>query len=136
MYTNTNIESTLAAPAHVAYIIGKYCNESKNRIKYVVLGLFSGSRVLGGAEGVARLKLFKQSVFFQRPFPVLCFLFFFSAPNTTALLFSSVERGEIRCHHFNIKVPRLEKHVYFSPSFAHGHMPQSLDSCCFNKAAY
>lgn len=53
----------------------------------------------GEAEGAARLKLFKQSVFFQRPFPVLCF---FSPPNTTALLFSSAERGKIRCHHLNI----------------------------------
>lgn len=67
-----------------------------------------------GAEGVARLKLFKQSVFFHRPFPALCCSS--PPPNTTALLFPSAERGEIRCHHSNIKVPGRKSAYKFRPA--------------------
>lgn len=73
----------------------------------------------GVGEGVARLKLFKQSIFFQRPFPVLfffSFLIFFTQQNTTALLFSFAEHGEIRCHHLNIKVPRWKSAYEFRPA--------------------
>lgn len=35
------------------------------------------------------------------------FLFFWSLPNTGALLFCSAQRGKIRCHHLNIKTPSL-----------------------------
>lgn len=36
---------------------------------------------------------------------VLLLFFFSSSPNTATLLFSSAERGQIRCRHLNIKVP-------------------------------
>lgn len=39
------------------------------------------------------------------PSSVLLFLFFWSLPNTGALLFCSTQRRKIRCHHLNTKTP-------------------------------